>query len=503
MVTGMRATRFLLLLATLIVLMAAWRLWRSPWSAGNLEIVPDSVEYAVAADRVATHQGYNLLVDGVVRPPRYPPWFSVGLLAPVLFFAHGELGAAILPVFVLGLACVVTAFAVGDRLAGAWGAVGAATALLVNPAFGALAQLVMTEVPALAFGLFACWLFLDPEVPRSKRDALLAGIAGGAAFALRSESLAVLLPFAWRIVRRDRRPWTALALLGLPALAVAAGTAGYNAATFGSVRRAGYHYWSPEAFDVPGMVLGLRFVPQNLERLFTTPRTAVLLVGAAGAAVLYATHRDAARRVLLFGALAALPGTLLHMIYFYPEARFHIFVLALASIFGGAAAGSLAGRALGGRLWPLLFVVALAAFVPPRDPLPPPNRRLVAETIAKETPQDAVIVSGLDPVFLEPYVLRGTSRTVVPASRSVEYASKHVAPLKGQSIDPCPVVATESPGRLVQWIGEGRPVFVDASFLPADARPDRMLDRSLFVVRNPRFPWLGELRLRDRGEVSR
>jgi len=499
MVTAVRKTRFLIALGLLVVLLAGWRLWRSPRNASNLEIVPDSVEYAVAADRVATHQGYNLLVEGVVRPPRYPPWFSVGLLAPVLFFSHGELGAAILPVLALALGSVLAAFAIGHRLGGTWGAVGAALALLVNPAFSALSQLVMTEVPALAFGLFACWLFLDPDFPRARRGALLAGLAAGAAFALRSESLAVLLPFAWRIVRRDRRPSMGLMLLGLPALAVAAGTAAYNAATFGSWTRAGYHYWCPELFDVPGMALGLRFIPQNLERLFTAPRTVVLLLGAAGAAILFATRREVARRLLVFTALAAVPGTLLHLVYFYPEARFHIFVLALASIAFGAALGLLAGRALGDRTWPLPLVVALAAFVPPREPLPPPNRRLVAEALASSTPGNAVIVSGLDPVFLEPYVVRGSSRTLVPASRSVEYASKRVAPTKGESIDPCPVVATESAAKLLQWVGEGRPVFIDASFLPADARLDRMLDRSLVVVRNPRFAWLGELRLRGAG----
>ena len=53
----MRAARFLTLIVFLVALVAAWRLWRSPWSASNLEIVPDSVEYAVAADRVATGQG--------------------------------------------------------------------------------------------------------------------------------------------------------------------------------------------------------------------------------------------------------------------------------------------------------------------------------------------------------------------------------------------------------------------------------------------------------------
>ena len=40
----------------------------------------------------------RMFIDGVTRPPRYPPWFSVGLIAPVLLFSRGELGTAVLPV---------------------------------------------------------------------------------------------------------------------------------------------------------------------------------------------------------------------------------------------------------------------------------------------------------------------------------------------------------------------------------------------------------------------
>jgi hypothetical protein len=141
------------------------------------------------------------------------------------------------------------------------------------------------------------------------------------------------------------------------------------------------------------------------------------------------------------------------------------------------------------------LLLALAAFVPPKVELPPPYRRIVAETLARETPQDAVIVSGLDPVFLEPYVLRGTARTIVPASRSIECASKLVAPSRIRAIDPSPTVATESPGKLADWLREGRPVFVDASFLPDDAPLDRILDPAVFAVPSRRFPWLGQLRL--------
>jgi len=346
---------------------------------------------------------------------------------------------------------------------------------------------------------------------------LLAGLLTAAGFALRSECLAILLPFAWRIATRERRPATALTLLALPSVLVAAATGWYNMETFSSWLRSGYQYWCPVPCDFPDMMFGLRFVPQNLERLLSASRVAVFALGATGACVLLAQGRDAVRRALGYSALAAVPGSLLHLVYFYPEARFHIFVLALASILGGAGLGSLAGVAVRGRLWPLPLVLALVAFVPPREGSPPPLLRIAAEAIARETPSDAVVVSGVNPVFLEPYLVRDTSRTIVPVSRSIEYASKLVAPvrigtieppprgpndqrapglLRAGAIDPVPFVATESPEKLVSWVREGRRVFIDASFLPDDAPLGRIIDPSVLVVPNPRVPWLGELHLR-------
>jgi hypothetical protein len=507
----MRTTRAPTLLFLLVLAVCAWRLWRAPENAANLEIGPDSIEYTVAAGRFVDHQGYNLLIGGATYPPRYAPWFSIGLLAPFIGAAHGELGAAIVPVFLLSVAAVGAAFAIGGRLAGGWGAAGAAIALLVNPVFWPLARVVMTDAPALAFGLIGCLIYLRPKERRG--DALLAGCCAGAGFALRSECLAILIPFAWRYRRRG----AGLALLAAPSLLVAAGTGWYNAATFGSVFRSGYDYWCPVPYEVPGLTFSLRYLGQNLERLLIASRVAVIAFGAAGAAWLLARRREAARPLLRYLALAAFPGTALHLVYFYPEARFHLFLLALASILGGAAIGSLADVGFRGRLWPVPIVVLAAAFVPKVSPLPPPYRRIAAETMAKETPSDAIIISGLDPVFLSPYLLREGARTILPASRSVEYADKLVAPapigrldppprgpddhrapglLRAGAIDPCPLVATEARDQLLAWLQQGRRVFIDAGSLPDDAPLVRILDPAIVVVPDPRAPWFGELRLR-------
>mgnify|MGYP003694588773 CR=1 FL=1 len=52
---------------------------------------------------------------------------------------------------------------------------------------------------------------------------------------------------------------------------------------------------------------------------------------------------------------------------------------------------------------------------------PAPQRRLAAIGSERSTPADAVIISAIDPVFLEQRVARHSARRVVPSSREVEY----------------------------------------------------------------------------------
>jgi hypothetical protein len=427
----------------LVALLSAWRLWRAPHEAANLEIVPDSVEYAVAADRVASHQGYTLLIDGVTRPPRYPPWFSVGLLAPAIALAGGDIGAAILPVFVLGVAAVATAFAIGRHLAGVWGAAGASLALLLTPAFDAFSRVVMTDVPALAFALTAALLYLGLGTGVLRRSSIAsAGLCAAAAAALRIECLAILLPFAWHIARLERRPAASLALLVTPSLALGAATAWYDAATFGSFSRTGYHYWCPVPYDFSGLTIGLRYVSMNLAGLLRFGSIAGLVLGATGAAVLLAHKRDSARRILTFFALAALPGTLLHLVYFYPR---H----AVPPVRPGAGLGArgcrarIAGGARRARS-------GVAGRRPDRSggtasegiasPALPAHHRGDARARDSEKRGHRVRPRSRVPRALPAARLAADARA---ASRSVEYASKLVAPTPLGPIDPPPRGATD------------------------------------------------------------
>ena len=95
-----------------------------------------------------------------------------------------------------------------------------------------------------------------------------------------------------------------------------------------------------------------------------------------------------------------------------------------------------------------------------------------------------MIVTSLDPVYLEPLVLRGTRRVVIPENRAVAFASRVVTPVRIDAPIPPPTdandhrcpgllaggarevvafTADEKPERIAEWVRAGRPVFVDTS----------------------------------------
>ena len=68
--------------------LALVKLYRSPYSASNLDFPPDAQEHVIAAQRLVLFGSYSIEINGVSYPPRYPPWFLVLVLAP--FYAVGK-----------------------------------------------------------------------------------------------------------------------------------------------------------------------------------------------------------------------------------------------------------------------------------------------------------------------------------------------------------------------------------------------------------------------------
>src|SRR5205814_7582170 len=67
-------------LAFVILIAAIW-LYQLPYNVSDLTMEPDSVEYALAPLQFLETGRYEIIVQGHALPPRYPPWFSVMMIA--------------------------------------------------------------------------------------------------------------------------------------------------------------------------------------------------------------------------------------------------------------------------------------------------------------------------------------------------------------------------------------------------------------------------------------
>lgn len=483
----------------LILLTAAAVLSIPSFDASNLGI-SDSVEYAIGAERIVNLGQYNLAVDGRQLPSRYPPWFSIFFLVPALLIAPNEIGVAIWPVTILALLAVTVSFCIARRISSVWGGMLGAFALLLDPGFRHFAKFPMTDVPAAALLLiviaYILALYEKPERHPWHWGGLgcLAGMLG----AIRPLLFVVLLPMVWLCffapgpLKRASR----LALVSIPSIVLLMMHASYNLVTFGSALRSGYHFWLPWPYDFPSYVFSLNYISQNLEVLLFYTAVPIFLI--VYLAALPLTKQGSAdlqlssshfRRLVGLIALVAVPIVAFHLLYFYSTSRFYLPLSVLLY--------SAIGCTIGGFLGPLdkqravtltVLICITAAVVGWRASVarPLPLRRLAVESMRLRTPVNAVIVTGLDPVYVEPWVLRGTKRRVLPYSRRIEFASKvvawstpaydeglptnpHEVPrqylLTRGGLDAVTAVASEDPEIISEALSMGTPVFVDTSAL--------------------------------------
>jgi hypothetical protein len=498
-------SHLVLVLATVLLTtsLAARHLYRAPYSASDLRVTPDEVEYAVCAQRIATLGRYDLDLDGVRTPPHSTPWFSA-LLAPAYLAAPDEVGNGIWVVFAFAVAGVIVVQRIGTIVAGPIGGALAVIALLAFPPYPYTARLIMTDGPSTVLGLVGLWLFLRwSSHPPIVRESFVAGVLIAFAFALRSVYLSMLVPFAWRALRgRERRAAHFAALLA-PLAAVLVANAAYNHATFGDWRRTGYQYWCAVPYDYPALMLSLANLRENLENFWIPVNQAVLAAGALGAIALAIRRPPRWRELVGYSAVTALPISALHLVYFYPSSRFHVYMLALCAVLGGIGIASLVPIALrdhlgAGAAAVAALCVALIAMKP--FAMPQPSRRLTADAIHAATPDGSVIISGLEPVYLAAVAPTGSHRMYLAASRDVEFVSKVLSRERIDRALAAPIdardhaaigllehgsrwavahTADEMHAPIEAWVRGGRPVFLESEFLPSGSSVQRILGTTL------------------------
>lgn len=508
----------------LVLLIAAVWIYRTPYSASNLEVTPDSVEYALAPLELLETGHYQIILEGRPLPPRYPPWFSTVVILPAYLLFGRDPGNAILPVTAMAVAGVGLAWAIGKRMSGPAGGIIAALAILFLPTYGNWATQVMSDVPATTLMLAVWLLYLRlREGATSVTMYLGAGVLIAFDALCRPVFAAMLLPFLLEILRtRQRMLRNGVAFL-LPMAGAGLATVAYNSAVFGSAFRNGYNFWVAIPMDYPALVFSLSYFKENLSVVLGSVFPIYLLVSFV--AWIAVRKREpaalgAARSVFweawTFVRLTTLPILLFHLIYFFPSDRFYLPMFTGVAIIAGAMCGLLfRPRTTSLLTWlpPLVLVLAIGAKL--ALPATIPHRRLAADRIRAHTQANALIIAAVEPVYLERLAAHGSSRRIVPISRNVEYASKllvskrvdipnaagldwrnHRFPqlLLGGAKQAVNFVASEQLDALVAEAAAGTPVFLETTYLGNEADVlNHLQERFIFLQR---APFLYELRLR-------
>jgi hypothetical protein len=481
----------------LLLVFAAVVLWISPYRASNLGI-SDSVEYTVGAERLL-HQGtYSLFIENREFPPRYAPWFSALFLAPALMLPGHDLGNAIWPIFLLSLLGVALAYSIARGLTGTWGGILAALTLLLDPGFRYFSKFPMTDAPASILSLLVLGLCVRQTLKRedSALGLLTIGIVCAVAVALRTSSLFLLFAVVYFLCRGlPKSHWFRhVALLTAPTLCVLFAQSVYNVVTFGSAWRTGYHFWVPWPYDFFSRVFSIQYLFTNAMVLIRqTPVIIFAAIFLAGWPVLKERRSAVSlndqgyffylRLVVFFGA----PLSIFYLFYFYSTSRFFLPLSVALYVALGAFIGAFLSAFETRRAPTLLFLIfAIGAAFGWRSSATPelPLRRIAADSMARLTEPNAVLVTAIDPVYLDPLVVRGTKRSIIPLSRSVEFASKVVAwdPLEYSAappagLEPFPrefllhagakeavaVTALENPEYVEAEIHRNRPVYFETS----------------------------------------
>ncbi len=484
--------------AALIFALAAALLFPSAEHAALLRTSPDSVEYALGAERLLALGSYSIPLGGWAFPPRYPLGFPLLVVVPSVLVA----GSGVYGVWLCAALSAAAAYLVGARLLSRAAGFMATGLLLALPLHVAASQEVLSTAPAGAFLLLALLCSVSSAEARSARW-IGAGLSVMAAAACRPLSVVFLIPalVAWR--RDSAKNVRGLLWIVAPSAALAAFMAWYNWTVFGSPLRSGYSFWCPVPYDYPQLLLSMGYLVDNFLAL-TKSGAAFVFPLALLAIASPALAKDSRRKSLAVeraAAVAAAIATTFHLLYFWPwGAYFEPFAAALAPVAGAGAAlvaSRVSQRAVPRLTTAVLGLGVIAAWGNAHKPEARSTDGLAQLRQLQSVAQDlasrgsVTVVTARNPALVEAL----TGARALPASRRVEYASKLVAPRRlrldslagvtptdhrlpalraAGALEAFPETATDSAGPVARLLEQGQPVIVDAASLaPEDSQKIR------------------------------
>ncbi len=203
---------------TLLLIVAFYTLFELPFTASDLTIAPDSVEYSTAAWRLVNEGRYVVTINGAEYPPRYPPGFALLALAPVyqLLGQDNGIGVGIYGILFWSLIGVAAAFAIGRRVGGLPSGLLAGASVLLLPDYRHYSQMIMSDATCTALMLVLLLVYLRvAAAPQNWGGWLTAGVISALAASIRPTALSATLPFLLLALLDFTAPTIALQRHGL------------------------------------------------------------------------------------------------------------------------------------------------------------------------------------------------------------------------------------------------------------------------------------------------
>ena len=448
-------------------------------------IIPlvDAIEYAVSGANLYRDGTFSISLNGIAYPPRYPITFPF-LVSGFGSWISGNLAGGVWIVWAMSSLGFVVAYGLSlvishKRTAGLF----TACLFCLVPDFRKVSDVLLMDGPtaSLAILIFALFVAMSYTRPTLK-DWAAVGVLLAMAVGFRITNIIFVLPFffcrQWWSVKDTAKNGL---LLLTPSIIVAVILASINYWTFGDYLRSGYHAWVSVPYDFFLLTFNLKYIFEWLPYL-TGSSLVVLWVVIVGALVSLKKNSQetlGASRQLYFYILL-INGSLLAIFlpYFAIDLRFFVPAVVLNSVIGG----SIISQCLKNRsaVLPSLCVVLITILVSVTRPTTASITSRI-EDLDKILPQNAVLLSGTNPVLLDELFIHHTERISEVVTRRTEYASKFFSTAKPNGIlppsswmsaryeplratgafDSIPKVFTEDPTMLNAILVSGRPIFVD------------------------------------------
>jgi MFS family permease len=459
--------------------------------------ISDEVEYVATAQNLVSGGNGTVTLNHQEHPSRFIPFFSAAVLSLGVWLGGDPFQGAVNTVTLHSIVLVLLAYLIGVRLAGIWGGIGAAFSIIIDAEIRYFGSSAMTDIPSAMLFLLAFLLFdLVEDREKIARSWLLAiGMLIALASMLRESSMVLLIPFVL-LLRSKRRTFTltsGLAALFGPTVAIIIFKLTYNWIIFGTPWRSGYHYWTAVPYDYPALTFSLSYLSNNMFSLL--PLLPMVLVIIAFPLLTSKMRKKGIElpvdritfwKSVTFITVTGIPLVVFYQLYFYQSPRFYLPLTVLLLTLSGAIIGSLI------TLWPkaqplvvaaaLVFVAVLVAGYRYNVNSNPSVMLNALEYLAKGTKPTSVIISGINPLFVEQKTVYGTERVLIPVSRRIDYASKVVTPNAIDSLSPPPsgpfdhraeallkggaqeiysAVAVDNPEIIKKYLITGRDVFLE------------------------------------------